>query len=187
MRRAIWMIPIASLAMGAAVYLEAAEESAEKSGGLPPLKVDRSAPLLLEESPAESPLAKARGPVADNSACYVCHANYEEEEMVVQHALEEVGCIDCHGPSYDHRDDEDNVTPPDVMYAPDKIEAACQECHDTHDAPAVKIIRRWQERAATKDDPDKLVCTDCHGRHRLKSRTVRWNKTTGELIRPHGR
>lgn len=119
--------------------------------------------------------------LADNSACYVCHGNYQEEPFALSHAKEDVGCVDCHGESDDHRNDEDNITPPDTMYAAADIEPACAKCHETHDAPAAKVIARWQERCPAKTDPKTLVCTDCHGEHRLKFRTVWWNKKTGEL------
>ena len=103
--------------------------------------------------------------------------------MAVSHAKEDVSCIDCHGASLAHRNDEDNITPPDKMYAFAKIEAGCQaDCHDTHDAPAREVLKRWQERCPEKTDFTQVVCTDCHGYHRLPRRTVRWNKETGELL-----
>lgn len=157
-------------------------EKPKKSSGPPPLVVDRSAPLLLKEAKEKPPVDPAAGPMADNSACYVCHTNFEEEGMVVAHARNNVGCIDCHGKSYAHRDDEDNITPPDVMFPQDAIDTACTECHDEHNVAAVKVLARWQERCPGKDDPGQIVCTDCHGQHRLKVRTVRWDKKTRRLI-----
>jgi len=149
-------------------------------GAPPPLVVNKDTPLLLGDAPAEKPKDEAG---ADNSACYVCHTNYEEEEFVLWHAKEDVGCIDCHGKSYAHRNDEDNVTPPDKMYALEDIDKeCCRDCHDEHNAPAAEVIARWQERCPAKTDPATVVCTDCHGRHRLAFRTVWWNKKTGELI-----
>ena len=151
---------------------------------LPPLKVDRSAPLLLLDEPAEKPELKSPhgGPVADNSACYVCHGNYDGEELVVAHGKEGTGCIDCHGESIEHRNDEDNITPPDQMYALEDVDSMCADCHDMHDAPARKVIERWQERCPAKTDPKEIVCTDCHFQHRLPFRTVWWDKETGELV-----
>jgi len=153
----------------------------------PPLVVDKSAPLLLStpkepEPDADDPWAVPKGPVADNLACFCCHTNYDEEPFAVVHAEANVGCIKCHGKSYAHRDDEDNVTPPDIMFAPDGIKANCDECHDEHDVTAVEVIQRWQERCPAKTDPEDIVCTDCHGQHRMKFRTVWWDKKTGELI-----
>jgi formate-dependent nitrite reductase cytochrome c552 subunit len=102
--------------------------------------------------------------------------------MAVWHAKEEVGCMDCHGPSLAHRNDEDNITPPDKMFPPGAIDESCGECHDSHDVPAVKVIARWQARCPKKTDAATVVCTDCHGHHRLEKRVVRWNKETGELL-----
>jgi hypothetical protein len=165
---------------GGSGLLQAEGGEDPKPDGPPPLVIDRNAPLLLDE-PEDKP-KKETGPMADNTACYVCHGNYDEEELVLIHAREEVGCIDCHGESFDHRDDEDNVTPPDTMYWPEAIDPACQECHETHDVSAREVLTRWKERCPDKTDAGKIVCTDCHGYHRLAKRSVRWNKKTGELI-----
>ena len=161
---------------------EKAEKQDQKRKGPPPLVVDKSAPLLLEEPPEEDPWDVPAGAVADNIACYCCHTNYQEDEFVVYHAKANVGCVKCHGPSHAHCDDEDNITPPEVMFPPEKIASNCRECHETHDAPARKVIALWQERCPKKTKPEELLCTDCHGRHRLESRTVRWDKKTGKLI-----
>lgn len=148
----------------------------------PPLKVDRSNPLLLKESQTPQPKKKPEGPVADNSPCFVCHTNYQDESLASVHALENVGCVRCHGASLAHRNDENNTTPPDKMYPPEAIDPACVECHDTHDAPARKVLARWKERCPEKTDFSQVVCTDCHGEHRLKLRTVRWDKKSGKLL-----
>jgi len=201
MRHNVWMVFLASLGLTAvactvgvfgnldlplSARVEAAEKPdekpKEKSGGPPPLVVDKNAPLLLDEPPEPDPFAVPQGPVADNSACFVCHTNYEEEPFALEHAKANCGCMRCHGESLAHRDDEDNITPPDVMFPLEKIEANCKECHDTHDVPAIEVIARWQECCPEKTDPKTLLCMDCHGQHRLKIRTVRWNKKTGKLI-----
>jgi hypothetical protein len=149
----------------------------EKSDGPPPLVVDEDAPLLLGGS--KKPVEHTG---ADNSDCYVCHGNLEDEPMVKWHAKEDVGCTDCHGDSFDHADDENHVIPPDIMYWPERIDPACQECHEKHDAPARAVLARWQRRCPEKTDPNKIVCTDCHGQHRLANRRSTWNKSTGEFI-----
>jgi len=150
----------------------------------PPLVVDKEKPLLLEEpkKTEQDPWAAPKGPVADNQACFVCHANYDEEPFAVVHAEVNIGCVKCHGESLAHRDDEDNITPPDIMFWPEKIKSNCDDCHEDHDAPAVKVIALWQERCPAKTDPKTIVCTDCHGQHRLKFRTVWWDKKTRKLI-----
>ena len=175
----------------AAVSLAAAAEpvpgkAAPKAAALPALKVDRGAPLLLDEPAPKKKPSKGMGPMADNGSCYVCHANYQEEEMVTVHAENDVGCVKCHGQSLAHRNDENNTTPPDKMYPTDAIDASCATCHDEHIAPAKKVVARWQERCPAKTNPGEVLCTDCHGEHRLKLRTVRWDKKTGKLL-PGGR
>jgi hypothetical protein len=173
-KRASWLMGILALGAGVAALLACLEWA---TAAAPPLSIED---LLHEEIPKAE--KRAETPQVDNGACYVCHGNYDGEPLVCAHAKEKVGCIDCHGPSYDHRNDEDNVTPPDVMYGPDQIAPGCAKCHETHDAPAHKVIALWQERGLSKTDPDKLVCTDCHGEHRLKFRTVWWNKKTREVF-----
>jgi predicted CXXCH cytochrome family protein len=96
---------------------------------------------------------------AENHYCYVCHANFEYDEPLVEvHDEAEVGCADCHGPSLAHRSDEDNVTPPDILYRRPQIDAACLGCHTRHEE---------REAPAGTTAPDAAVCTDCHGDHRI--------------------
>ncbi len=189
MRYRVCVVLLASLTICAVFYVgadpeprSAAAAEQKKPDELPPLVINKKAPLLLDEPPEEDPLEVAFGPVADNLACHCCHTDYEEEWLALEHAKANVGCMKCHGDSLPHRDDEDNATPPDVMFARDKIDAACKKCHDDHDVPAAKVIARWQKRRLGKTDPDKVVCTDCHGQHRLKERVVRWDKNTGKLL-----
>ncbi len=167
------------LLLAASAYAILATAAEEKKPALPTLKIDMSSPLLLDD-PAEKTDKKVHK--ADNQACYVCHANYQEEELVGWHAVEDIGCVDCHGDSFAHRNDENNTTPPDVMFPASKIDGNCGECHEDHDVPPDKVIARFLERSIKKTDPKTLVCTDCHGHHRLKLRTVVWNKETRELI-----
>ncbi len=152
------------------------------SSPLPALQVDRKTAPRLEEVP-EKPSAPQGTPKkrADNSACYVCHGNYDGETLETVHAEANVGCVQCHGESLGHRNDEAHRTPPEIMYPAEKIEAACQTCHDTHDVSAKKVLARWRQKCPTKTDPDQLVCTDCHGEHRLPRREVVWDKRTGKL------
>ncbi len=144
----------------------------------PPLVIDTDAPLLLDE-PLEIDSHAAIG--ADNSPCFVCHANYSEESFAVEHAANDVGCVECHGKSFAHRNDENNTTPPGHMYPPDAIASLCAKCHHGHNVDPKKVIARWQKKGIDKDTA-AIVCTDCHGNHRLNVRTVRWNKKTGKLL-----
>ncbi|MGI6417301.1 MAG: cytochrome c3 family protein [Thermoguttaceae bacterium] len=167
------------VAGGLVVRLVSVAAAEEKKVGPPPLKLDLGAPLLLDE-PAKPATQVAK--TADNSPCYVCHANYQAESMVGWHVVENIGCVDCHGDSFAHRNDENNTTPPDVIFPPRKIDASCAECHEEHDVPAQKVIARLLERCPEKTDATALVCTDCHGEHRLKVRTVVWDKETRKLL-----
>ncbi len=157
-----------------------------RAGGLAPLLVDADAPLLLAEPPdAENVSAPAPTPAAaENTACFVCHANYAEEPIVRLHATANVACTQCHGKSYPHCNDENHRTPPDKMFPPDEIRAFCGKCHPTHDVPAEKLSERRIQRGMNVNNDQTLVCTDCHGDHRLTRRSIRWDKKTGKLIRP---
>jgi hypothetical protein len=130
-------------------------------------------PLLLEDPPAES--SGPAGPMADNSRCHVCHDDFRKEELAVVHARAEIGCEDCHGSSDAHCSDEDNITPPDIMYPRASLNLFCMNCHSKlageHHGPILK-------GTAT----EKKYCTDCHGKHRREHRTRRWDKATGKLI-----
>jgi len=94
---------------------------------------------------------------SSNSSCYVCHVNFEEEVISKTHASKEIECSKCHGPSFDHRSDEANVTAPDVMFIRGEVDAACLHCHERHEPKKPKEKRTI---------PKKPVCTDCHGNHR---------------------
>jgi hypothetical protein len=117
-----------------------------------------------------------------NGACYVCHGNYRSEPLVTSHAKQKVGCTECHGQSLPHQVDEFHRTPPEKMYGLHNVDTMCAKCHEEHDASARKVIGRWRTRCPAKADPKEIVCTDCHFEHRLKFRTVWWNKQTGELV-----
>jgi hypothetical protein len=140
-------------------------------------KVTEEPPLLLDDGNAAEAARPPEGPVADNNRCYVCHMNYQEEKLTIAHARANIGCERCHGPSNAHCSDEDNITPPDIMYPAGKIKAFCMTCH-----PKDKIDIKPHEPLFTATGPSKKVCTDCHGQHRLAHRTRRWDKETRKLI-----
>lgn len=148
----------------------------------PPLRVDSTAPRLLDASPKTTASARSKPPKADNQPCYVCHANYQDEPLAARHVVADIGCVQCHGESTAHRNDENNTTPPDTMYPAENIDPACIKCHPTHDVPARNVLARSAERRLAERTPQEIVCTDCHGDHRLKVRTVRWDKKTGRCI-----
>jgi len=143
----------------------------------PPLKVDKSAPLLLDDAPA----AKAP-PALPRLICYDCHGNFRDEPLSLKHARNKVTCVTCHGDSSAHASDEGNITPPEVMYPRDAIAKKCKGCHEDHKATPAAIAARKQERGLEKMEAKDLVCTDCHGKHRMAVRVIRWDKNTGKLL-----
>jgi hypothetical protein len=143
----------------------------------PPLSLDGYRDEKLPEGRHDS-----AGLKEINGGCYVCHGNYRTESLVLSHAKEKVGCIQCHGESLPHQGDEFHRTPPEKMYGPANIDKMCGKCHEEHDAPAGKVIARWRQRCPGKTDPKDIVCTECHFEHRLSSRSVVWDKNTGKLM-----
>jgi hypothetical protein len=116
---------------------------------------------------------------ADNSFCYVCHANYESEKLVKVHQSEGVGCETCHGMSDKHSQDEDSLTPPDVIFAAAKVASYCGQCHEKRDL--LDGDESHEKFFAGQVEPDK-TCTSCHDmKHVLKVRTRRWNKETRKI------
>jgi hypothetical protein len=140
-------------------------------------QADEEPLLLLEDTSPIDDLPPPEGPVADNTRCHVCHINYAEETLAVMHARADIGCEQCHGSSDAHCGDEDNITPPDIMYPAHKINSSCMTCH-----PKQKIKVPQHEFVFDSIVANEKGCTECHGEHRLDHRTRRWNKTTGQLI-----
>jgi len=103
--------------------------------------------------------------------------NYEEEVLTFVHARGDIGCEQCHGSSDAHCSDEDNITPPDIMYPAAKIDSFCMSCH-----PEGKIDIPVHKTVLADIDKKEGYCTECHGEHRLGYRTRKWDKTTGELL-----
>ena len=131
-------------------------------------------PLLLLDEPQEK--HDNGKPVADNSRCAVCHINLIKEELAAKHAKAGVGCAKCHGESDAHIADESwasggNGTPPEIMYPKDKINSGCMNCHKAEKV-FVKIKSHKQDVQAMRDG--KLVCTECHGEHKMANRKCKW-------------
>jgi hypothetical protein len=68
------------------------------------------------------------------------------------------------------------------MFATDVIDASCARCHEGHDVKPSAVVKLFLEKAPGQTDARSLVCTSCHGEHRMAVRTVRWNRKTGKLI-----
>lgn len=151
----------------------------------PPLEVDLDEPLRLD-TPAK-PAGERAKHVADNSACFVCHANFRKEELAISHASRGVGCASCHGPSIKHRNDEANIIPPDLMFPVETVDSSCARCHEGHDVEPRLVVQRYLEKTPGHAGLKNLVCTSCHGEHRLAVRTVRWDRKTGKLVARSGK
>ncbi len=122
-----------------------------------------------------------------NEFCAACHYAFGEEKLAVRHEKAGIGCERCHGESERHRNDEDNVTPPEIMYTKDKIIPTCMMCHPRHKIGHVGPHKQLLADAKTIFDSDdggrKITCMFCHAKkHRIKVRSIRWNKATGELL-----
>ena len=122
-----------------------------------------------------------------NPFCKACHADFDEEKLVIAHKAAGIGCERCHGESLRHRSDEANVTPPELMYPKERINPTCMMCHPRHEIRRVESHRPLLEanlsvlETAPPDEQARKYCTDCHGgEHRMKVRTVRWDKCTGK-------
>jgi hypothetical protein len=133
------------------------------------------------KSPETSKAPRKSNP-ADNSRCFACHETYQDDLLTQIHGKSGVGCGECHGRSKAHEEDKSSRVAPEVMFTADSMAPFCATCHATHDAPAVKVIRQWQKRCAGKNRPEEATCTDCHGSHRMKGRTIRWDRKTGERL-----
>lgn len=97
---------------------------------------------------------------AKNEECFVCHIDYEREELTLTHQAQGVSCATCHGPSVAHIDDEDRKTAPDHIIAHHRVASFCRGCHtDIGEAcPSAEPPERGREQA----------CTECHGKHQLE-------------------
>ncbi len=113
---------------------------------------------------------------ADNSRCFVCHINYQEEKLAMSHATKNVGCELCHGSSDDHCNDENNVTAPDKFYRREDVNALCYACH------APQNMNQVIHKSIIAGTFERKYCTDCHGDHRLPRRSRTWNPQTREVI-----
>jgi hypothetical protein len=113
-----------------------------------------------------APPADAIDVLGANMACYVCHVTFVTEDLVKTHLKEKIGCIDCHGLSAKHANDENiGATKPDVTFNRRQVDGNCVKCHEGHNVPAKAVIARFNERhLPTAAAP---ICTDCHGTHKI--------------------
>ena len=145
---------------------------------------------VKRETPEESSEKEAEEETfVANEFCSACHYGFGEEELALNHMLVGIGCERCHGESERHRSDEDNITPPEIMYPKAKINPTCMMCHPRHKIHHVASHKALLTGAKTvfdsvDDSGNQMYCTGCHARdHRINVRTIRWNKETGELLK----
>jgi len=133
--------------------------------------------------PKKVPPPKKKHEAGDNSFCYVCHVNWKKEFFVESHRKAGVSCYDCHGISEPHMDDEEHLTPPEIMYTKDKVNASCMvKCHQK------KVMEKTRgHKPFFAGATDQKYCTECHGKHRLDKRERRWDRVTRKLIEFDGR
>ena len=105
-----------------------------------------------------------------NDACVECHKTFREEPLARQHAATGQFCVDCHGPSKAHAAGGKEKAKPDVVFARDKVDAHCGQCHDPNHHPerkAKRFLEQWQGHPGPNGRmiTANSICTDCHGRH----------------------
>ncbi len=159
--------------------------------------IDKSPGKPTEEAPIEQQAVTEQAEhefFVANPFCAACHYGFDDEELAFNHELAGIGCERCHGESERHRSDEDNITPPEIMYPKAKINPTCMMCHPRgeinhvrHHKPllagAKTIFDTGIDDSASVAHGRRKYCTDCHAkRHRINVRTIRWNKATGELL-----
>jgi hypothetical protein len=145
---------------------------------------------VLEQPANEVPVEEQIEPsfFVANSYCLACHVDFEAEELVVDHMVAGVGCERCHGESERHRSDEENATPPEIMYPRAKIRPMCMICHPRADIEHIDEHAVFLAGAETIFDEvmpkgADEVCTDCHAEgHHMSVRSVRWDKATGKIL-----
>ncbi|NLE61660.1 MAG: DUF1080 domain-containing protein [Planctomycetes bacterium] len=126
-----------------------------------------------DSAKATQPVVKAAlaNRPADNRLCLVCHELLAEEEISHKHELEDLLCIDCHGPSRQHMEDEMLMTKADVLFGRTEVDPFCYGCHPAHREPAkVEAFReewRGRDRPNGRAITSSSICTDCHGTHNL--------------------
>jgi len=114
--------------------------------------------ISLDDLKAEA--AKAN-PMA---GCVMCHIDAGDAFKKSKHALEGIGCTDCHGKSKGHVADENNEVKPDEVFARKDVDRLCGDCHDCERPPAEGEPRRVSRRRPRPVE----VCIDCHGAHSVK-------------------
>ena len=180
------------------------QEPVKESGSkLPALVVDKNAPLLLDETSesekvnteAEAKNATcyvchanygeeslAQSHAKNNIGCTNCHGESIAHKNDENHLTppDRMYAADTIDQACQHCHTGHDVQPMEVVrrwrqHIDDtKSDIRCEKCHESHDVPAVDVIRKWQKQTGQKIEEKPIVCTDCHGEHRLKTRSVQY-------------
>jgi hypothetical protein len=110
----------------------------------------------------------------NNGLCLVCHLDFDDDPIAVDHLHRGITCAHCHGKSTAHMHDETLMTSPDVLYGRAEVEAMCMSCHQPHKDPgAVDTFQnKWlgKKRENGRSITIDSTCTDCHGLHTIPRR-----------------
>jgi len=143
---------------------------AKTSMGTSSGQVSNTAQAAEQTETAPSVLAEIEGPrPEDNRLCMVCHASLAKEDITLKHFEQGILCIDCHGRSTNHMEDEMLNTPPDIKYGRIEVKPFCRGCHEMHKHPLK--VEEYIEENRGRDRPNgraiysESTCTDCHGIH----------------------
>jgi len=167
------------------------QRAGQESGDKKAENVAAGTPAAIEAESAEGQESENAPEkiVTLNQFCAACHYGFSDEDLAKTHEKAGIGCERCHGESERHRSDEDNITPPEMMYPKERIMPTCMMCHPRHEIEHVSLHQQLLAGAKTifdsdDDDAPQITCTFCHAKkHHIKVRTVRWNKATGELLK----
>ena len=185
-----YVVTVVVFIVGGLLLVMAASCSLEKRTAVDSEQEQIEKVAVEQETAQESAELEAEKEVfVANVFCSACHYGFDDEELAANHRKAGIGCERCHGESERHRSDEDNITPPEIMYPKAKINPTCMMCHPRHEIKHVSAHEVLLAGAKTIFDSDsqenspQMNCTTCHAReHRINVRTIRWNKATGELL-----
>jgi hypothetical protein len=90
--------------------------------------------------------------------CVMCHIDVEDEFEGSIHQTEQIGCVQCHGPSVGHVADENNEVRPDQVFARKDIDRLCGQCH---------ACSRLMAAPPAELPAHRRVCSECHDAHSL--------------------
>ena len=128
-------------------------------------RADKEQSKTTKKSPGDD--SAQIDPMSVNATCYVCHMTFVHEKISSEHFQAKVTCVECHGLSAKHANDENiGATKPDIAYPRKSIDKMCEKCHEEHDVSPRKVVSRFMQRKLPAERPP--VCTDCHGSHRIE-------------------